>query len=496
MMYCQINLLEAVFMNKSRYQLVVLACLFIGIHNTAFASANDELGLITPHQNISSKASDTILLAEASTQQKNESQSAVFNKLLANAGALLNSGKPAEAYKLLIPHQSDYAGNENYDYLLGLAALDSGKPNEAIFALERVLAVNPGQLQARAEIARAYLAAGETSTSKQEFETVQNQNPPKEVSDLIRKYLDIIATGSSSKATSFQAYIETAIGNDSNVNTATSSSQIAIPYFGGIMMDLNSASVAKSDMFASIAAGFNVRHTLNDKWALVSGINVNQHSNAKESAYDNRNLDANFGASYTNGDNNYLAAIQAQSFNLNSKAYRNASGVTAQWQRNLLSGNQASLYLQYSNITYPDLTTNNVDRYILGGAYAMPLSGTRTGVIYIGTYGGSEAPQKSGHDNLGSSIYGIRTGGELKFTQSTTMLASASMEKRSYGGQEILFLKSREDTQTDFRVALGYVPAEKWTITPSLSYTSNDSNISLNKYDRTLLSITARRDFN
>ena len=62
---------------------------------------------------------------------------------------------------MLAPEQSNAAGDPDYDYLLGIAALDSGKPNEAIFALERVLAVKPNHLQARAEIARAYFATGE-----------------------------------------------------------------------------------------------------------------------------------------------------------------------------------------------------------------------------------------------------------------------------------------------------------------------------------------------
>ena len=99
-------------------------------------------------------------------------------KLLQDAANLIKSGKSAEAYALLVPDQSKRAGDPDYDYLLGLAALDSGKPNEAIFALERVLAVKPNHLQARAEIARAYLAVGEKATAKQEFEAVQSQNPP------------------------------------------------------------------------------------------------------------------------------------------------------------------------------------------------------------------------------------------------------------------------------------------------------------------------------
>ena len=75
------------------------------------------------------------------------------------AQLLLQRKDAAAAYKLLLPYESERAGNPEFDYLLGIAALDAGDPERAIFALERVLAVQPDNLQARAEIARASKAS-------------------------------------------------------------------------------------------------------------------------------------------------------------------------------------------------------------------------------------------------------------------------------------------------------------------------------------------------
>jgi len=50
------------------------------------------------------------------------------------------------------------AGNLDYDYLLGIAALDSGQPDKASLALERVLAVTPDYVGAGSILARAYFA--------------------------------------------------------------------------------------------------------------------------------------------------------------------------------------------------------------------------------------------------------------------------------------------------------------------------------------------------
>ena len=75
---------------------------------------------------------------------------------LEKARRLLNENNPKQAYMELIPLEGTLAGNIDYDYLLGVAALDSGKYEDAIIAFERVLAVNP-EPRRRADGPRARL---------------------------------------------------------------------------------------------------------------------------------------------------------------------------------------------------------------------------------------------------------------------------------------------------------------------------------------------------
>ena len=72
-----------------------------------------------------------------------------------HAQALMSQGKPAEAYGYLLPFEDKFAGNVEFDYALGVAALDSGKSDKATLAFERVLAVNPNFAGARLDMARA-----------------------------------------------------------------------------------------------------------------------------------------------------------------------------------------------------------------------------------------------------------------------------------------------------------------------------------------------------
>jgi len=96
---------------------------------------------------------------------------------LKKVDALIEQGRVAEAYSLLEPFEYKQAGDVNFNYLLGTAALDSGKPDKARLAFERVLAADPYFAAARIGMGRAYFALGDFNRAKTEFETVLTQNP-------------------------------------------------------------------------------------------------------------------------------------------------------------------------------------------------------------------------------------------------------------------------------------------------------------------------------
>ena len=116
----------------------------------------------------SAQESDTIEVAASAATQR----------LFSEAEGLLERGQSRRAYDLLSPHEIELSGNPLYDYLLGIAALDSGEVNEAIFALRRALSVEPGFSGARLELARAYYEAGNMALARPLFARLLEQNPP------------------------------------------------------------------------------------------------------------------------------------------------------------------------------------------------------------------------------------------------------------------------------------------------------------------------------
>ena len=76
--------------------------------------------------------------------------------VLDSARRLLAAGNPKQAFQELSVAQDRMSGMPEFDYLLGVAALDSGKIEDAIIAFERVLAVVPNHAGAQMDLARAY----------------------------------------------------------------------------------------------------------------------------------------------------------------------------------------------------------------------------------------------------------------------------------------------------------------------------------------------------
>src|SRR5690606_19866528 len=69
-------------------------------------------------------------------------------RLIAQSRDQIRRGEAEAAYAALAARLDLYAGDPEFDYLLGIAALDSGHPGPALLAFERVLLVAPDHLQA------------------------------------------------------------------------------------------------------------------------------------------------------------------------------------------------------------------------------------------------------------------------------------------------------------------------------------------------------------
>ncbi len=419
-------------------------------------------------------------------------QSLAFaDEITDRARRLLQEKNPQAAYRLLQPLESQRAGDPEYDYLLGIAALDSGERERAVFALERVLAVNPNHAQARAEIARAYFLLGEKENALREFQNVRATNPPEAVKQTIDRYLSALGAG----PTRLNGFLEIGFGWDSNVNSATASNQIAIPALGGIVATLAPTGVRMHDTFATAGGGVSMVHGFTPEWAVVAGAAVNGKFNTHQSEFNTGTVDGNLGLRWSRGEEAITAGYQGQDFRVDNDDFRKSNGVVAQWQHSYSEHSQASLFVQEADLSYPTQSIRDARRTIVGVAFGYGWDTPRNPVVFGSLYGGREKEKEEDVPQLGYKPVGVRLGGQVSAGANAVLFGLLSYERRVYGGDDPFFLVRRRDDQVDLRLGVNYVLRPGWLLVPQLAYTDNHSNIELDKYNRTVISLTLRKTF-
>jgi hypothetical protein len=416
------------------------------------------------------------------------------DELLLEAKALLDNGDAKAAYELLspLPIQSERAGDPEYDYLLGVSALEIGRNTEAVFALERVLAVQPNSAPARAQIARAYFNLKETDTAKR-------QDVPPSVRDTIDRYLESIDRIAEAERFSARFFLEFAGGYDSNVNSATTTSEFAVPGLSGPLR-LSPGSLESGDWFVSAAAGINIANPLTQRLVLIGGLSAYARFNFVEDDFNTGYLDGYLGVSTKAGRSTFSLVGQGNVFQVSdaiySQSYRNAIGGTAQWTYDLNARSQFTAYVQYAALTYPEQSPRDVDRYIVGAGYAHAFRGNDPSV-YIGVYGGTEQERDEAFSGLASDPIGLRLGGQKRVNDRTYLFVNLAGEYRNYRGPFFppFIEEEREDKQYSAALGVHYLLPREWRVSPQVSYLRNDSNIEINEYDRWQAFVSLRRDW-
>ncbi len=417
--------------------------------------------------------------------------------MLSTAEALINNKKAGEAFELLIAESERLSGTPEFDLLLGIAALDAGKPTQAVFALERVLALQPGNSRARAELARAYFEMGENEAAKDEFTTVKSQALPAEIANTIEKYLTAIESRFAATRTQFDVYLEAAFGYDSNVNSATDSSTVAIPAFGNLLFTLDDTGRELDSGFFQLGAGtvFSSPFLDKDNLRVFGNLNLREKITFNESDFRTRIANGQVGLRYTQGDNAFLASFNGQKYFIGGDDNRDLAGANIQWLHAHSEYTQFSMFASFAAQRFPDQNVRNVNQYSGGLGVVHALQHQSTPVLYASVYGGTDNERVQSRQDIGRDFIGVRLGGEYGVTDRSRLQGNISYQYSDYGGDDPLFNKTRQDHFVFIRAALAYSLTDNWSITPELQYIHNDSNILINDFDRWLTLITVRTKF-
>ncbi len=413
--------------------------------------------------------------------------------LLDRASDLLARRDAVAAYALLSPAESARAGDPAFDYLLGIAALDAGHVTRAIFALERAVDARPQDPLARAELGRAYLAAGDTERAREQLRQARSGDTPPQAQAAIDRVLGVVDQVVPRRAARVSGYLELGAGYDSNVNSASNQGEFAIPAFGGIVFQTTAESRRRHALVGNAAAGAIVEVPLSDDWRLIGAANLRRAVNRDAHDMDTLLLDATAGLRHTAGAHSQTLALQTGTAWVGSGRYRNASGFTAQWQTQFSEQLMASAFGQWSRQDFPTEGSRDNDRTVGGIGLARSFGAGATlayGSVYVARERTEPAFAAFGHHGRG-----VRVGVERRLGGDLVLLGEAQFEDRRYGGEEPFFDTVRHDRQKDVSVGLRRRIGDAWELTGQFRYTRAASTVVLYDYVRNTVQVTLHRNF-
>ncbi|CAM3304794.1 DUF560 domain-containing protein [Sphingomonas antarctica] len=405
--------------------------------------------------------------------------------------ALAQQGRAGEAYALLAPLAATRAGDPDFDYALGLAAEDSGHRAEAIIALQRVLAVQPKNAPARAELARVYALTGDVDTAEREFSTVvEDPSLPDPVRQRFNQLVGGLRREQRAGGTSLSGYAEASSGYDSNINTATGLTSITLPLFASLGPAALSGTATRIDeAFGNFEGGLSVASGVSRQTRLFASLLGSYRDNYGSRTFDQGTLTGTAGVGFTRANRDVVSLSgQAQQFWLNRDSYRQAYSAIGQYTHRTAGGQALSFGVQYSRLDYRTDPLRDADRYTATASY----TGKTT---FVAVSSGLEDTRRAAGDNASNGFVGGRMGFERPLGTRFSVLGSAGLEYRGYRAPDPLFLQTRHDTQFDAALGFRVLVAPRVTLRPLATYTRNASNIDLYDYNRVTGSVAVRFEF-
>ncbi len=394
-------------------------------------------------------------------------------------------------YDQLAAQADERLGDPEFDYQLGIAALDTGRYGEAIIALQRVLAVQPDNAAARAELARAFALAGDIDTARNEFATVvDNPTLPDPVrqrfTGFVRQFDEQIRGGGSSVS----GFVDARLGHDSNVNSATDLTTLTIPLFAFLGPGtLGAGAREQEDQFAEVTAGISAVEAVGRQDRVFGSLLGSARENFDVSAFSQESLTATAGYAHTFANRDVISvSAQAQVFALDWDGYRDSVGAVVQYTHLTGRGQALTLSGQYNRLNYPGQPLLDADRFAAAIGFV-------TQDLSASLQGGKEETRRVAGDHYSNWFMTASLGAELPLGDGFALVAGAAFDLRRYDAADPLFLVERSDERFDAQAGLKVSLTDQIFLQPRVTYTRNWSNIALYDYDRWTASAGLRFEF-
>ncbi len=190
------------------------------------------------------------------------SQSATYQDVMREAAALQRARRTRDALSLLTAYENEFAGDPNFDYQLGIAALDAGQPSAAQQALERAVLVRPDFAGAWIDLALAHARLGEAETALQIVAHIESSfEVPLPLREQLQNLRAELAAprlraewAANSLLGSRSGYLQLSAGRDSNANLGLAASVFSLTPIGAppLQVEIPPTARASADAYVQL----------------------------------------------------------------------------------------------------------------------------------------------------------------------------------------------------------------------------------------------------
>jgi tetratricopeptide (TPR) repeat protein len=414
-------------------------------------------------------------------------------KVVAEMQRRINDGRFAAAYTLATS-MPDAQGDPHFDFLYGVAAVNVGRTAEAVLALQRHLAVVPGNDRARLDLARAYFDLGDDVRARQEFEFVLRYNPPADVQANIRRYLDSmqVREGLSGNANA-RLYGEVGFGHDSNANMGTYNTTIDAPLFAGTAIDPTSQ--GQPSDFAWVAAGGRWVRQVSGPFGVYAGADMDNKMNQDTPQFNTANLSGYAGFSMVSGPVLYRLSLSDAVTYVNALRYSGRLGTSGEAQYAVGDGLTLSGRLQYAEQSYsPENSYRDATLETYGVAVEQALSVPWRPALGLQLSQAMEDNLSKRRD-LSRQLDTWRLSASLSPSDKLGVMLAYSEQQATYQAIDAGFGNVRGDKQSTLDLVISYALDANWTLRADVQQMENKSNQSLYSFQRTMGGIKLRYGF-
>jgi hypothetical protein len=428
---------------------------------------------------------------------------------IGQARALLAAGNAKGAYEMLVPLQDSLSGTPEFDYLLGVAALDSNRIEEAIIAFERVLALMPNHAGAQMDLARAYYAAGSFDLAEAAFVKLRASNPPTAAQEAINRYLEAINARKHQTQAGWTGFGELGLGYDSNITgVPVDFGSAAAQSFNLAGIEATGNSIKRQAGFLQGGVGAEYSKPLTRGWSVFAGGEARGRAYRHETDFNLGSGELRAGAARNDGADQWRATVSYLDFHQKGAAPgepqptndRRMASLGGDWKHALSTRTQVGATLQFNSVRFPDNSIEDFNQVFAALSWLRAFETKGVPMLYLTAFASDDRARHEFFDGTTKSknLFGVRSYLQYSLTpklQAFNALAAIHRRDKDDFARSTLVERGR-DTYGEASVGLHWEFRDRCALRVQYAYSGNRSNIDIYDFNRHEVSSTIRCDVN